>query len=132
MKKKVNNMTHFVLELEVILTQQPVFKMSLPVLATTDDYEQKRNFRRALDNCKDGYVDWSNSQEESKGGFGDFATFGLRKNRLEYLLGEFGLVEEFINYVENLIEENINLPSGITYGKFIGPDLFYQVSVKEI
>lgn len=125
-------MSHFVLELEVTHTQQSVFKMSLPVNLTEDSYEQKRNFRRALDNCKDGYVDWSNSHEESKGRFGDFATFGLGNNKLEYHLGEFSLVEEFLNHVEDLIEENVELPSGVTYGKIIGKDLFYQVSVKEI
>lgn len=120
-------MTHFVLELEVIHTQQSVFKMSLPVNLAEDSYEQKRNFRRALDNCKDGYVDWSNSHDAS---YFRFRDFGLGNNKLEYHLGEFSLVEEFLSHVEDLIEENVELPSGITYGKIIGKDLFYQVSVK--
>ena len=107
-------MSHFVLELEVILTQQPVFKMSLPVILGEDSYEQKRNFRRALDNCKDGYSDWSNSHEEYTSGF------------------DFYRVGEFFNHVESLIEENIDSPNGITYGTIIGQDLFYQVSVKEM
>lgn len=125
-------MSHFVLELEVIHKQQSVFKMSLPVNLAEDSYEQKRNFRRALDNCKDGYVNWSNSYEESKGKFGDFANFGLGNNKLEYRLGEFSLVEGFLSHAEDLIEENVELPSGVTYGKIIGQDLFYQVSVKEM
>ena len=125
-------MSHFVLELEVILTQQPVFKVSLPVNLTEDSYDQKRNFRRALDKCKDGYVDWSESQEKYPSGFDVSSTLLPRTSKPKYLLGEFSLVEEFFNHVESLIEENINLPSGITYGKFIGPDLFYQVSVKEM
>ena len=108
-------MSHFVLELEVILTQQPVFKMSLPVNLTEDSYDQKRNFRRALDKCKDCYFDCCDSHEEPK-----------------CLLGEFGLVEEFLNRVESLIEDNIDSPNGITYGTIIGRDLFYQVSVKEM
>lgn len=116
-------MSHFVLELEVILTQQPVFKVSLPVILTWEDtYEQKRNFRRTLDKCKDSYFEWSNSQEE----------YTSVLTPPKYLLGESGLVEEFLNRVESLIEDNIDLPSGITYGVFIGQDLFYQVSVKEM
>lgn len=107
-------MSHFVLELEVILTQQLVFKISLPVILAEDSYEQKRNFRRVLDNCKNGYADWSNSHEEYTSGF------------------DFHKVEEFFNHVENLIEESIDSPNGITYGTIIGKDLFYQVSVREM
>lgn len=125
-------MSHFVLELEVILTQQPVFKISLPVVLDEDSYEQKRNFRRALDKCKDGYVDWSESQEKYPSGFDVSSTLLPRTSKPKYLLGEFSLVEEFFNHVENLIEENIDSPNGITYGTIIGKDLFYQVSVKEM
>lgn len=108
-------MSHFVLELEVIYIQQPLFKMSLPVILDEDSYEQKRNFRRALDKCKDGYVNWRELQEKHIG-----------------KLGEFSLVEEFLNHVESLIEENIDSPNGITYGTIMGQNLFYQVSVREM
>lgn len=126
-------MSHFVLELEVILTQQPVFKVSLPVILTWEDsYEQKRNFRRTLDKCKDCYVDWSNSQEEYTSGFDESSILRSIITKPKYLLGEFSLVEEFFNHVESLIEDNIDSPNGITYGTIIGQDLFYQVSVKEM
>ena len=128
-------MSHFILELEVILTQQPMFRMSLPVMLDEDSYELKRNFRRALDKCKDGYVDWSNSHEEYTSGFDelvkDLQPF-IPTCKPKYLLGEFGLVGEFFNRVESLIEENIDSPNGITYGTIIGRDLFYQVSIREI
>lgn len=128
-------MSHFLLELEVILTQQPVFKISLPVILDEDSYEQKRNFRRALDNCKYGYVDWSDSHEVGRGFTSrikmiDAAGFRPRTSQPKYLLGEFSLVEEFLNRVESLIEENIDSPKGITYGTITGQDLFYQVSVR--